>query len=93
MMVFSLLEKVIKKQIDSLVGEGFNKRLGTEGLSIDEIAVEVVRRNMTFGDLFAIVEKDEWVYSDGPSMVCSAFVAGIYKAGGLLGDFDIQATE
>jgi len=36
-----------------------------------------------------MVEKDEWVYSDGYSMVCSAFVAAVYKNGGLFGDLDI----
>jgi len=44
---------------------------------------------MTFTDLFVAVEKDEWIYSDGPSMVCSSFVIGAYKAGGLFGDLDI----
>jgi len=43
--------------------------------------------------LYAIVEQDEWVYSDGPSYVCSAFAAGLYKAAGLFDGMDIQATE
>ena len=47
---------------------------------------------MTFGELMAVVERDEWVYSDGPSLVCSSFVAAMYKAGGLIFD-SIQATE
>lgn len=41
---------------------------------------------MTFGDLMAVPEKDGWVYSDGQSYVCGAFVAAIYQAGGLLND-------
>lgn len=40
-----------------------------------------------------MVEQDDWVYSDGPSMVCSSFVVGVYKAAGLFGDLSIQATE
>lgn len=36
-----------------------------------------------------MVEKDEWVYSDGPSYVCSAFAAGLYKAAGLFDGMDI----
>jgi hypothetical protein len=51
----------------------------------------MAKRNMTFGDLMAMVEQDEWMYSDGPSLVCSSFVAAIYKAGGLL-DSTIQAA-
>ena len=44
---------------------------------------------MTLDELFSIVERDEWVYSDGYSMVCSAFVAAMWKAGGLFGDLDV----
>lgn len=89
--VFSFLENIIKDGIDSLIGEGLNKRLGTTKLSIAELAVEMVNRNITFGELLSVVERDEWIYSDGPSMVCSAFVAGIYQSGGLLRN--IEATE
>jgi len=45
---------------------------------LGNIALEAGRRNMTINDLFAVVEKDGWVYSDGQSMVCSAFVAATY---------------
>lgn len=46
----------------------------------------------------AIVEQDGWIYSgieprDGESYVCSAFVAGLYRAAGLFGDYEINATE
>lgn len=44
-------------------------------------------------EVFAMVEKDEWYYSDGYSMVCSSFVVAMYKASGMLGDLNIQATE
>jgi len=39
--------------------------------------------------LFAMTEKDGWMYSDGYSYVCSSFVIGVYKAGGLFGDLSI----
>lgn len=38
-------------------------------------------------------ELDEWTYSDGKSLVCSSFVVGFLKAGGLFGDLEINATE
>jgi len=44
---------------------------------------------MTIDELFSIPENDDWVYSDGPSMVCSAFVTGVYKAAGLFEGVDI----
>ena len=45
--------------------------------------------NMTFGELMAIPERDEWIYSDGYSMVCSCFVVAMYKAGGLFQGMDV----
>jgi len=36
---------------------------------------------------------DEWVYSDGPSMVCSSFVVALWKAAGLFDPYTVQATE
>lgn len=45
-------------------------------------------RNLTVGEVFAMPEQDEWVYSDGKSMVCSAFVAAVWKAGGLFAGLD-----
>ncbi len=33
------------------------------------------------------------MYSDGLSMVCSSFVTAIYKAGGLFGEFNVNAVE
>jgi hypothetical protein len=52
------------------------------------MAVELTNRGQTFDDLWAMVEKDEWIYSDGPSRVCSAFAADIYRAGGILPDIE-----
>lgn len=53
---------------------------------------------MTIQDVMAIVEEDGWIYSgeepkDGLSYVCSAYVAALYKAAGLFGDVEINATE
>lgn len=52
---------------------------------------------MTISDAMAIVEQDGWKYSgqyhDGESMVCSAFVAAMWKAAGIFDDLDINAVE
>lgn len=53
---------------------------------------------MSIENVMAMVEMDGWEYTsekprDGLSYVCSAYVAAFYKAAGLFGDFDIQATE
>jgi len=87
--VFEVLHHLIPAGIDSLVGEALNKRLNTTKLSISEMLIEIGKRGKTIGEVFSVVEQDSWIYSDGPSMVCSAFVAGIYKAGGLFGNLNI----
>ena len=53
---------------------------------------------MTIQQLMAEPEIDGWVYSgvepkDGPSYVCSSYVAALYKVAGLFGDLEINATE
>ncbi|XP_031104565.1 uncharacterized protein LOC116008734 [Ipomoea triloba] len=79
----------------NLWNEALNKRLGTKGLDLPEILVEVERRGSSFGELLAIPEQDDWVYSNGKSRSCVAFVLQIYKKAGLFGRLarSIQFTE
>merc|ERR1712224_987549 len=71
------------------------KRVGTEGVGTVELINSALQRNITFGNLMSMPEKDSWVYSDGLSMVCDVFVCSMYKHGGLFGDLadEIQCTE
>lgn len=52
---------------------------------------------MTVPEAMALPEKDGWLYTglenDGRSYVCSAYVTAVYKAAGIFGDLDVQATE
>lgn len=77
--------------------QSLNFHLGTKGLNLSEIALEANKRGMNFSDTLVIVEKDGWEYTgqyhDGESMVCSCFVAGLWKAAGLFGDMEINAVE
>ncbi|KAL8237716.1 hypothetical protein R6Q59_018797 [Mikania micrantha] len=75
--------------------EALNKRLGTQGLELPEILVEVERRGSSFAELLTVPEQDDWVYTDGKSTSCVAFVLEIYKEAGLFGDLSdqIQVTE
>ncbi|CAK68862.1 unnamed protein product (macronuclear) [Paramecium tetraurelia] len=91
--IFSFIEKFAPSISNKMVGEGLNKRLGTEGLTIPEITIEAAKRGIEIAELYAMVEKDNWIYSDGPSQVCSSFVIGLYKAAGLFGEYHIEATE
>jgi hypothetical protein len=75
--------------------EALNKRLGTEGLDLHQIIAETEKRGMSFEQLLIIPEKDEWVYSDGKSTTCVAFILEMYKEAGVFAPFSesIQVTE
>lgn len=66
-----------------------------QGLDISEVLVEVAKRGSSFGELLAIPEHDDWVYADGKSTSCVAYVLEIYKAAGLFGQLSnsIEVTE
>jgi hypothetical protein len=73
------------------VGEGLNKRLNTEDLTMIELSNEAAKRGMTLADVWAMKEKDEWVYkrNKGQNMVCSSFVFRMYMEAGLFGNMDL----
>ncbi|CAI9295244.1 unnamed protein product [Lactuca saligna] len=75
--------------------EALNKRLGTKGLDLPDILVEVEKRGSSFAELLTIPEQDDWVYADGKSTSCVAFVLEMYKEAGLFGNLasEIQVTE
>lgn len=60
-----------------------------------EVLAETERRGITFDQLLTIPEQDEWVYSDGKSTTCVAFILAMYKAAGVFGPISnsIQVTE
>ncbi|KAK4258312.1 hypothetical protein QN277_007771 [Acacia crassicarpa] len=75
--------------------EALNKRLGTKELTLPEILVEVEKRRSSFDELLTIPEQDGWLYSDGRSASCVAFVLQMYKAAGLFEPIasSVQVTE
>ncbi|XP_051226266.1 uncharacterized protein [Lolium perenne] len=75
--------------------EALNKRLGTEGLDLPEIIVEAEKRGITFDKLLTVPEKDDWVYNDGQSASCVAYVLMMYKEAGLFDPLSssIEVTE
>ena len=91
---FSVVEKIDYDTIDIFFNQAMNHRLGTTGLNISEITGAAADKNLTIDDVVAMVEKDGWLYygaqpRNTTSYVCSAFVAGVYKAAGLFGDLEI----
>ena len=52
-LAFSILEKITPAVVTKFVGEAFNMRLGTKGLNMEELTVEIYKRGLTWGDIFS----------------------------------------
>jgi len=93
--VMILFERIDQAMANSMYVMAFNKRLGTNNLSMAQVMAECDRRNTTILQLITVPEQDAWIYPDGRSMVCDVFVMSMYKAGGLFGSItnSIQVTE
>lgn len=66
-----------------------------QDLDLYGILEETEKRGISFDQLLTIPENDDWVYSDGKSTTCVAFILSMYKAAGIFGPFadSIQVTE
>ena len=66
-----------------------------QGLDLHDILVETEKRGIAFDQLLTIPEQDEWVYSDGKSTTCVAFILSMHKEAGIFGPISsfIQVTE
>jgi hypothetical protein len=66
-----------------------------QGLDLPEIIVESEKCGITFDKLLTIPEKDNWVYTDGQSASCVAYVMMMYKEAGLFDPIasSIDVTE
>lgn len=64
-------------------------------MDLYEILAEVENRGISVDHLLTIPEQDEWVYSDGKSTTCVAFILAMYKEAGIFGPISnsIQVTE
>lgn len=93
--VIGWIDQYLPESMSLMILDAWNKRLGTENLSMDSIWEELYKRKMSLGKLSAIPEKDDWEYKGikGRSLVCSSLVVYLYKAAGLFGNLEINATE
>ncbi|CAN1852691.1 hypothetical protein LINPERHAP1_LOCUS40719 [Linum perenne] len=93
--VMSMWTRVQPAYAANMWNEALNKRLGTEGLDLYGILAEVEKRGITFDELLTQPEQDEWIYSDGKSTTCVAFILQMYKEAGVFDPIgnSIQVTE
>jgi hypothetical protein len=92
--VFGLLSTIDVAQplVDMLLGEGISIRLGVQGkgLTFLELLDLAGSKAMTFADVLAMPEQDDWIYSTGPSMVCDVYYCNTLKAAGVFGELGKQ---
>lgn len=64
-------------------------------MDLPEIFIEAENRGSSFRELLTVPEQDDWVYTDGKSTSCIAFILEMYKQAGLFDPFStsIQVTE
>eukprot|EP00252_Welwitschia_mirabilis_P014093 TRINITY_DN31126_c0_g1_i1.p1 TRINITY_DN31126_c0_g1~~TRINITY_DN31126_c0_g1_i1.p1 ORF type:complete len:520 (+),score=83.36 TRINITY_DN31126_c0_g1_i1:414-1973(+) len=93
--VMTVWARVQPSYAANMWNEALNKRLGTEGLDLHEILIESEKQGISFDQLLAIPEQDDWIYSDGKSTTCVAFILEMYKEAGLFNSLSksIQVTE
>jgi len=90
---FEIFGEIMPSVIETFFLQAMNFRLDTKGLNFKQVVTEAAKRNTTLLELMAQPELDGWYYNDGYSYVCSCFVIGLYKAGGLFDGMDINAVE
>ncbi|XVF77508.1 hypothetical protein PTKIN_Ptkin14bG0050100 [Pterospermum kingtungense] len=93
--VMTVWSKMQPEYAANMWNEALNKRLGTQGLDLPDILVETEKRGSSFDELLTIPEQDDWIYSDGKSTSCIAFVLELYKEAGLFDPIadSIEVTE
>jgi hypothetical protein len=92
-----MLEKIpqIRPLLYQYLGQGLNNRLGTTGLSFEQILLECANRNISIGELGAMPEKISYRYGNDKSrkIICSAFVIQVYMDAGVLSGYDLNPSE
>ncbi len=67
-----------------LISRGFNKRLGTNNLTLVDTFMEAQKRGLKIMDVAVMPEQDSWIFhngpgfKDGPSMVCDVLVMRVF---------------
>ena len=93
LLIASLVEKVKADLAMMIYGYGINKRLGTSNLNIGKLGHAAAKKGKSLEDIMVMPELDSYTYSDGESWICSALVAGVYKAAGVFDKLDINVHE
>lgn len=90
LLLLSLIDKFDKKIPYVNFGAGLSKRLGKEGLTMSQIAIEAAKKGISFEDLSVIPEQDDWIYDNGENIICSSFVVQMYREAGVFDGLNVN---
>lgn len=93
MLMFHFIDMVAKGSRDLFITKALNARLGTEGLSWEQVLYEIDRRGSNLVDIIRIPELDGWLYDGKQSYICSAMAIKILQEGGLFEGLKINSHE
>ncbi|KAK1308999.1 hypothetical protein QJS10_CPA09g01207 [Acorus calamus] len=93
--VMTMWNRIQPAYAANMWNEALNKRLGTQDLDLPDIIIESEKRGLSFDKLLTFPEQDDWLYTDGKSTSCIAFILEMYKQAGLFDPIasSIQVTE
>lgn len=91
-LVFRMIEYVNAAASNLILQEALNWRVGTTGLELWELENVALSKGLDLNDLFAIVETEGHMYSDGYAYVCSSYVMSYYTRSGMV-PIKASATE
>ncbi|KAL0230703.1 hypothetical protein PCE1_004259 [Barthelona sp. PCE] len=93
---FHMLNEKSPEVMEQYFLPGFRHRLGDESLkTFNDVLQVVINRGMTVEELWAIPERDEWLYNGKHATHCTSLVYKVWKAGGLFDylGIDIETNE
>ena len=91
--LFSLVSKFYPAGSDLFLTEHINKKIGKEGLTLQQAIAEGARQGKSLEEILAEPEPEGIEYSDGLNYVCTTFVVAFWKHGDLFGDLDLSPNE
>ena len=90
LLLLSLIDKFDKKIPYVNFCAGLSKRLGKEGLTMSQIAIEAAKKGISFEDLSVMPEQDDWIYDNGENIICSSFVVQMYREAGVFDGLNVN---
>ncbi|KAL0248413.1 hypothetical protein GEMRC1_003649 [Eukaryota sp. GEM-RC1] len=92
-----LAERFVPDKTEILVLKGASQKLGQNWFkNLDELSQYLTKINMTFGEMWALPEDDDWLYDGRHQLICSSFVVATLKAAGVFDEAvakGLMATE